>query len=42
MWRPREDEGREARTGLLWGEAPDPFVGLEDGLVFETSVVRGQ
>lgn len=38
----REDEGLEARTGLLWGEAPDPIEVLEDGLVFETSVVRGQ
>jgi len=38
----REDEGLEARTGLRWGEAPDPIEVLEDGLVFETSVVRGQ
>ncbi|WP_376790438.1 class I SAM-dependent rRNA methyltransferase [Thermoflexus sp.] len=38
----REDEGLEPRTGLLWGEAPDPVEVLEDGLVFETSVVRGQ
>ncbi|WP_376792918.1 class I SAM-dependent rRNA methyltransferase [Thermoflexus sp.] len=38
----REDEGLEPRVGPLWGEVPDPLEVVEDGLVFETSVVRGQ
>ncbi|HXF69343.1 MAG TPA: class I SAM-dependent rRNA methyltransferase [Thermoflexus sp.] len=38
----REDEGLEPRVGLLWGEVPDPLEVVEDDLVFETSVVRGQ
>ncbi len=38
----REDEGLEPRAGLLWGEVPDPVEVVEDGLVFETSVARGQ
>jgi len=38
----REEEGLEPRTGLLWGEVPEPVEVVEDGLVFETSVARGQ
>jgi 23S rRNA (cytosine1962-C5)-methyltransferase len=38
----REDEGLEPRAGLLWGEIPDPLEVEEDGLVFETSAIRGQ
>lgn len=38
----REDEGLAPRAGVLWGEVPDPIEVIEDGLVFETSVVRGQ
>ncbi len=38
----REDEGLDPSMGLLWGEVPDSVEVVEDGLVFETSVVRGQ
>ncbi len=38
----REDEGLEPRTGLIWGEVPEPLEVVEDGLVFETSAARGQ